>query len=104
MTNEQATEIITLMYDMANNSVSTNTSNAEALDMALRALKNEQTEKEIKERFARKIEYANNDIDYAEETDMEYYYRGYLGGLLCAYRIVFGKSYKAEQEESEDKE
>lgn len=43
MTNEQAIEIITLMYDMANNSVSTNTSNAEALDMAIRALKNEQT-------------------------------------------------------------
>ena len=41
MTNEQAIEIITLMYDMAKKSVSTNTSNADALEMAIKALEQE---------------------------------------------------------------
>lgn len=55
----------------------------------------------LKEEFEREIEIANKDIDFAEGTDEneENYMRGYLGGILCAYRIVFGKNY----EESEDK-
>ena len=66
MTNEEAIEIITLMYDMANNSVSTNTSNAEALDMALRALKNEQTDGDL---ISREIEKA--DFLMAKVKDFE---------------------------------
>lgn len=56
-------------------------------------------EKEIKERFKREIEYANKDIDFTEGSDMENYNRGYLGGLLCAYRLVFNKCYEESEEE-----
>ena len=53
---------------------------------------------EWKEKFRQEIEIANKDIDLMPEQ--EDYMRGYLGGILCAYRIVFGKNY----DESEDKE
>ena len=49
MTNEQALEIITLMWDMARKSVSTNTSNADALEMAVKALEKETIIEKIKE-------------------------------------------------------
>ena len=51
---------------------------------------------EWKEKFKQEIEIANKDIDLMPEQ--EDYMRGYLGGILCSYRIVFGKNY----EESED--
>ena len=53
---------------------------------------------EWKEKFKQEIEIANKDIDLMPEQ--EDYMRGYLGGILCAYRIVFGKNY----EESEGEE
>lgn len=49
-------------------------------------------EAELKEEFEREIEIANKDIDLMPEQ--EDYMRGYLGGILCAYRIVFGKNYE----------
>jgi len=54
----------------------------------------------LKEKFDREIEIANKDIDFAEGTDEneENYMRGYLGGILCAYRIVFGKNYEEKTE------
>lgn len=56
-------------------------------------------EQNLKEKFEREIEIANKDIDFAEGTDEseENYMRGYLGGILCAYRIVFGKNYEEEE-------
>lgn len=56
-------------------------------------------QKEIHERFEQEIEYANKDIDFADGSEEENYMRGYLGGLLCAYRLVFGKSYEEVKEE-----
>lgn len=55
---------------------------------------------ELEEEFEREIEIANKDIDFAEGTDEseENYMRGYLGGILCAYRIVFGKNYEEKTE------
>ena len=55
----------------------------------------------LKEDFEREIEIANKDIDFTEGTDEseENYMRGYLGGILCAYRIVFGKNYEESEEE-----
>lgn len=52
-------------------------------------------EAELKEEFEREIEIANKDIDLMPEQ--EDYMRGYLGGILCAYRIVFGKNYEEEK-------
>lgn len=52
-------------------------------------------EAELKEEFEREIEIANKDIDLMPEQ--EEYMRGYLGGILCAYRIVFGKNYEEEE-------
>lgn len=54
------------------------------------------TDEELKEEFEREIEIANKDIDLMPEQ--EDYMRGYLGGILCAYRIVFGKNYEEETE------
>lgn len=51
---------------------------------------------ELKEEFEREIEIANKDIDLMPEQ--EDYMRGYLGGILCAYRIVFGKNYEEKTE------
>ena len=51
---------------------------------------------ELKEEFQREIETANKDIDLMPEQ--EEYMRGYLGGILCAYRIVFGKNYEEKTE------
>ena len=53
--------------------------------------------KNLKEEFEREIEIANKDIDLMPEQ--EDYMRGYLGGILCAYRIVFGKNYEESEEE-----
>ena len=50
----------------------------------------------LKEEFEREIEIANKDIDLM--PDQEDYMRGYLGGILCAYRIVFGKNYEEKTE------
>lgn len=50
----------------------------------------------IQEEFEREIEIANKDIDLMPEQ--EDYMRGYLGGILCAYRIVFGKNYEESEE------
>ena len=57
-------------------------------------------EQNLKEKFEREIEIADKDIDFAEGTDEseENYMRGYLGGILCAYRIVFGKNYMEKTE------
>ena len=56
------------------------------------------TDEELKEEFEREIEIANKDIDLMPEQ--EDYMRWYLGGILCAYRIVFGKNY---EEKTDDK-
>lgn len=72
MTNENAIEILLVMRNMAQQSVSTDTSNAEALDMAIRALKNEQTDGDLISRFRDyQIEWltSHNDIDL-HETEM----------------------------------
>jgi len=53
----------------------------------------------LEERFKKEIAYANVDIDLMPEQ--EEYMRGYLGGILCAYRIVFGKNYEESEEVSE---
>lgn len=55
---------------------------------------------EIKKEFEREIEIANKDIDLMPEQ--EDYNRGYLGGVLCAYRIVFGKDYEKARKKNED--
>lgn len=52
---------------------------------------------ELHEEFEREIEIANKDIDLMPEQ--EDYMRGYLGGILFAYRIVFGKNYDESEEE-----
>ena len=41
-------------------------------------------------------------IDFAEGTDEseENYMRGYLGGILCAYRTVFGRNYEENENEA----
>ena len=57
----------------------------------------EKKEKELQEKFTREIEYASKEIDFTEGTDEEYYNRGYLGGLLCAYRVFFGKEYEEQE-------
>ena len=56
----------------------------------------------LKEEFEREIEIANKDIDFAEGTDEseENYMRGYLGGILCAYRTVFGRNYEENENEA----
>ena len=64
MTNEQATEIITLMYDMAKKSVSTNTSNADALEMAIKALE-QKPSREIED-YENEIEDLQNRLNIAE--------------------------------------
>ena len=56
-------------------------------------------EAEWKEKFRQEIEIANKDIDLMPEQ--EDYMRGYLGGILCAYRIVFGKNYEESEEEND---
>ena len=58
-------------------------------------------EQNLKEEFEREIEIANKDIDFAEGTDEseENYMRGYLGGILCAYRTVFGRNYEESEED-----
>lgn len=58
-------------------------------------------EQNLKEKFEQEIEIANKDIDFAEGTDEseENYMRGYLGGILCAYRTVFGRNYEESEEE-----
>lgn len=48
--------------------------------------------------FEQEIEIANKDIDLMPEQ--EDYMRGYLGGILCAYRIVFGKNYEESEGEN----
>ncbi len=55
----------------------------------------------LKEEFKREIEIANKDIDLMPEQ--EDYMRGYLGGILCAYRIVFGKNYEESEEDTDQK-
>ena len=59
-------------------------------------------EQNLKEKFEREIEIANKDIDFAEGTDEseENYMRGYLGGILCAYRTVFGRNYEENENET----
>jgi hypothetical protein len=72
--------------------------NARAYVAQIKELPSE--EQNLKEKFEREIEIANKDIDFAEGTDEseENYMRGYLGGILCAYRIVFGKNYEEKTE------
>ena len=55
----------------------------------------------LEEDFKKEIAYANEDIDLSEGANEleENYNRGYLGGILCAYRIVFGKNYEGSEEE-----